>query len=233
MVLGLLLVGWVVMGGEPPGGAAEGPAAAPNQAAQDSVPADKLAPPPVKLLALGDWSEAMADNRGYTLRGRLVLCQHPRGDGHTETVVYVELAEAGDSIGEPMQLYCDLGKHDFRPEYRGGLKCKLRDQDGQPVATTPGPFGGAVPQSLWVTLPTDASIRLRASPFGIYRPGALVIVSDLASWWVIPGDDTHEYTLSGTFTIDPTDDVTPPADGVVWRGTLELPGVKVANKFAE
>jgi hypothetical protein len=188
-----------------------------------------LSPPPVTMLAVGEWSEAVADNRGYALRGRLVLCRHPRADGHAETVVYVELAEAGDAIGEAMHLYCDLGKHDFRPEYRGGLKCELRDPDGRLAPTSPGPFGGAVPLSLWVTLPTDASIRLRASPFGVYRPGALTIVSDLVSWWVIPADDTNEYTLSGAFTIDPSRDVTPPNEGHVWRGTLDLPGVKVTS----
>src|SRR5690349_13253196 len=76
-----------------------------------------------RVLFEGDWSKPVADSRGYALRGRLVICQQKRGD-RFETPVYVELQDACDFIGQTMRLYCDLGKHDFRPEYKGGLNCE-------------------------------------------------------------------------------------------------------------
>lgn len=183
-----------------------------------------------RVIAEGEWSKPVADNRGRALRGRLVLGEQRISAERREIVVYVELQDASKAIGNTMRLFCDMGRHDFRPEYKGGLRCELRDKDGKPVKSTPFPFGGGgVPKSEWVNLPPDATIRLRATPFGIHRPGAMAICPDLATLWVIGDDDANEYGLSGTFTIDP------PADGAageehVWRGTIELPAVKIVNK---
>ena len=74
--------------------------------------------------------------------------------------MYVELQDASESIGGPVQIFCDLGKTDFRPEYKGGLQCEMKDKEKRPLKTTPFPFSGAVPQSQWITLPTDGTIRL-------------------------------------------------------------------------
>src|SRR5262249_47660614 len=184
---------------------------------------------PPKLVAAGDWSKPVADARGYAVRGRLALYEKVVSDNRREVAVYVELQDAKESVGgESMRLFCDLGRTDFRPEYKGGLRCELRDKDKRPVESTPFPFSGAVPKSEWVTLPSDATIRLRASPFGIHRPKAVAIAPDLGSLWVIGDDDANEYFLSGTFTVDP--DRVAPGDGHVWRGTVVLPAVRIVNE---
>jgi hypothetical protein len=183
-----------------------------------------------KVLAAGEWSGPVADGRGYAVRGRLVLGEKLLGDDRREVVVYVELQDATESVGRSMRLFCDLGKTDFRPEYKGGLECELRDKDKRPVPPTPFPFSGAVPRSQWVTLPSDATIRLRASPFGIHRAKAWAIAPHLGKLWVVGDDDPNPYFLSGTFTVDPAEDRIPPGEDHVWRGAIVLPAVRIANR---
>jgi hypothetical protein len=179
---------------------------------------------PAAVLAVGEWSEPVTDSRGYTLQARLVVGEK-WVEGLRETPIYVELRDASDSIGESLQLYCEMGKSDFRPEYKGGLWCELRDRDDQPIENAPLLFGGAVPQSEWLTLPTDGLIRVRASPFGIRRAEGMALCPHLGQHWVVAGGE--EYFLSGTFTIDPAADLATPSEGHVWRGTLVLPAVKL------
>jgi hypothetical protein len=184
-----------------------------------------------KVIAEGEWSKPVADNRGRAVRGRLVLCEKRFSAERREVAVYVELQEASQAIGRTLKLFCDLGRYDFRSEYKGGLRCELRDKKGNPVKSSPFPFSGAVPASEWMSLPPDATIRLRASPFGIHRPGAMALAPDVATLWMIGDDDANEYRLSGTFTIDPAADRVAPAEAEqVWRGTIELPAVKIVNK---
>lgn len=183
-----------------------------------------------KDIAVGEWSKPVTDNRGAALRGRLVLAEKKRGDDRREVAVYIELQDASQAVGRSMQLFCDLGRHDFRPEYKGGLRCEMHDKDKRPVAGTGFPFSGAVPASQWMTLPSDGTIRLRASPFGIHRQKALAIAPQLDKLWVIGEDDPNEYFLSGAFTIDPANDRNPPSDEHVWRGTIVLPGVRIVNQ---
>jgi hypothetical protein len=186
---------------------------------------------PRKLVAAGEWSKPVADKRGYAVRGRLALYEWLVSDDRREVAVYVELQDSRETVGgESMQIFCDFGKTDFRPEYKGGLKCELRDKDSQPVKSTAFPFSGAVPKSEWVTLPSDATIRLRSSPFGIHRPKSMAIAPDLSSLWVIGDEDANEYFLSGTFTVDPDADRTPPSKEHVWRGTIVLPAVRIVNQ---
>lgn len=182
-----------------------------------------------EMIAAGGWSKPVADDRGYAVRGRLVLCERRVNDDRREVAVYVELQDASEFIGSSMRLFCDFGKTDFRPEYRGGLQCELRDKDGHPVPATGFPFGGAVPKSEWVTLPTDATIRLRSTPFGIHRPKALAVCPGLGRLWVIDDGDPKEYFLSGTFTVNPAADRMPPGEEHVWRGTLVLPAARIVN----
>jgi len=185
---------------------------------------------PAKVIAEGEWSKPVADNRGRAVRGRLALCEKVVNENRREVAVYVELQEASDAIGGSMRLFCDFGRTDFRPEYKKGLHCQLRDKDQKPVKSTPFPFSGAVPRSEWVTLPTDSTIRLRSSPFGIHQPKAMAISPDLGSLWVIRDGDANEYFLSGTFTVDPAADRVTAGDEHIWRGTIELPAVKIVNK---
>ena len=185
---------------------------------------------PSKVIAEGEWSKPVADTRGFALRGRLVLCEKRVSDDRREVAVYVELQDACDAVGSGMRLFCDLGKNDFRPEYKGGLQCELRDKDKRPVLSTGYPFSGAVPKSEWVTLPSDATIRLRASPFGIHRPKAMAISPQLNQLWVIVDDDSNEYFLSGTFAVDPDVGRKTIEDPHVWRGTIVLPAVRIVNQ---
>jgi hypothetical protein len=182
-----------------------------------------------KVITEGAWSKPVADNRGRALRGRLVLAERRVNVERREIVVYVELQDASEAIGNTMHLFADMGRHDFRPEYKGGLRCQLRDKDGTELKSTSFPFGGAVPQSEWVSLPADATIRLRATPFGIHRPGAMAIAPDVSKMWVINDGDPKEYFLAGTFTIDPAAEAVPKEFDFVWRGTLELAAVKIVN----
>ena len=184
---------------------------------------------PPKVLAAGDWSRPVADTRGRSVRGRLVLCETPRGDDRRHVALYVELQDASDAIGPTMRLFCDMGKHDFRGDYKGGLDCELRDKNGQPVKTTPFPFGGGVPKSEWVSLPSDATIRLRATPFGISRVKAKAICPHLGKLWVIADDDPNEYFLSGTFTIEPPDGPVAANNEHIWMGTIELPALRLGK----
>jgi hypothetical protein len=183
-----------------------------------------------KVIAAGEWSKAVDDNRGYSLRGRLVLCENFAGTDHREVAVYVELQDASEARGHGMQLYCEMGKTDFRPEYKGGLQCEMRDKDKKLVGSTGYPFGGGVPKPEWVRLPCDATIRLRASPFGLRRDNAMAISPELGKLWVIKDDDPNEYFLSSTFTIAPAEDGIEKDGGHIWRGVINLPAVRIKNK---
>lgn len=199
------------------------------------APAAEDAP---KVLAAGEWSQPVAAKDGYAIRGRLVLVEKPRVDEAREVVVYVELQDACDFVGPGMLIFCEMSKHDFRPEYHGGLNCELKDKDGQPVNSESFPFGGGVPRSEWIALPVDGTIRVRATPFGIRREGGIAICPHLGAMWVIRNGDPNEYTLSGRFTSEPTADQTALQEEQVgalgnrrvWRGTLELPALKVTSK---
>src|SRR6187401_1961657 len=161
------------------------------------------------VIAAGDWSKPVADNRGFAVRGRLVIAEKEKNRDQRSVAVYVELQDASEHVGSTMQIYCDLGRKDFRPEYKGGLHCEMRNKDGKLIPAMGYPFGGAVPGSLWMTLPSDGTIRLRASPFGVRRERAIAITSDLSSLWIIGEDDPSEHFLSGTFTVDPAPDQKP------------------------
>jgi hypothetical protein len=190
--------------------------------------ASQAAEPP-RTIAVGEWSKPVADSHQYALRGRLVLCETVRDDRRL-VAVYVELQGANESLGRKSQLFCDFGKTDFRPEYKGGLECELRDKDKRLVESAPFAFSGAVPKSEWVSLPSDATIRLRTSPFGISRAKARAICPHLGKLWVIGDDDLNEYFLSGTFVIDPGGNRIPPGKDSVWHGTIVLPAVKIVNQ---
>jgi hypothetical protein len=182
------------------------------------------------VVAAGEWSKPVVDSRARALRGRLVICRRTLSPERREFAVYVELQDATESVGGTMRLYCDFGRTDFRPEYKGGLHCDLRDKDQKPVKSAPFPFSGAVPGSQWVTLPSDATIRLRSSPWGIHRPDAMAISPDLGALWIIADNDPNDYFLSGTFVIDPPADRVEATNDHVWRGTITLPAVRIVNR---
>lgn len=190
------------------------------------------------IVAAGPWSKAVADDQGYAVRGRLVVREMFHGYSvrykstreNREAAVYVELENASAHVGNSMRLFCAMGKSDFRPEHKGGLQCELRDKDDRLIEPESYPFGGATPRSEWVTLPTDAAIRLRASPFGVYRPTAMAITPYVNKLWVIADDDANEYFLAGTFTVAPADEQSLTGEEHVWRGTIELPPVRIVGR---
>ncbi len=194
---------------------------------------------PPRVVATADWSKPVTDTRGRAVRGRLVLCAQQFDATRQEFSLCIELADVSEAVHqEPALLFCELGKHDFRPEYKPGLHCELRDARGKPVETQPSAFSGAVPRSTWVSLPHQSTIRLRQSPYGIHRPGAKAICPMLGQSWVIADDDPEPYFLSGTFTIDPTEDqvkaaeLKPGQEWEIWRGTLQLPPLEILSPQA-
>jgi hypothetical protein len=188
-----------------------------------------------RVIAAGEWSEPVtADSSGCALRGRLVICEQGISDERREVAVYLELQDARDSVGGGTRLFCDFGKTDFRPENRSGLVCELRDEEGEPVKPEVFAFSGGVPRSTWITLPSDATIRLRSSPFGIHRPGALAICPHWSALWIIRDGDTRKYTLSGVFTAIPGREPDEPlGEDRIWQGTIKLPPVTLTGRMGD
>jgi hypothetical protein len=198
-----------------------------------TIAAPVLAADGPRVIAAGEWSKPVADKDGYALRGRLVLCEKIVSEDRREVAVYIELQDACDFRGRGMQLWCEVNKTDYRPEYKKGLNCEMQDAKGNKIESKGFSFGGGVPSNEWVKLPTDATIRLRTTPFGIHQPGALAICPNLGSMWTIADDDKTEYRLSGSFTIDPADDNKPPDTELhVWRGTIAFPPVQIFGRSA-
>jgi hypothetical protein len=167
------------------------------------------------FVAVGEWSPQVAG-----LRGRLVIAQkYPHGDvNYIETRVYVEFENSteGDGPTETIDLYFDPA----------GLTCELVDAVGQAVPPGPGFLDRGRPGGYWVTLPFDATMRLRVNPSGqgdTRNVGLLIPLWNAT--WLVPARGAGEYFLSGTFVVNPPVAL---ARGNVWRGTLVFPKMKVA-----
>jgi len=175
------------------------------------------------VVALGDWSETVANQYGTSVRGRLLMCEYP---DHRSTVarsdlgVFVELQEYSSSTGGQVHLYCDFTKD---------LKCNITDAIGRPPEPVGGGWTGGAPGPQWVTLPAFSSIRLRASAFagGRLRDGSLGLWFAGAGNWTIKPSDTNHYFLSGTFTSVPGNNTNNFPHTEIWSGTLNLPKMKV------
>ncbi|MCI0361493.1 MAG: hypothetical protein L0211_23670 [Planctomycetaceae bacterium] len=183
-----------------------------------------------KVIAAGEWSKPVADKLGKTLRGRLVLCEKVIDADRRDVIVCIELQEASDSYHPEFQVYCELDRHDFRPEYKGGLQCKMLDKDKHEIPSEPFAFSGGVPGSVWMSFPKDTTIRLRTTPYGIRRDGGMAICPYLSGMWTVTDDDPNHYFLTGTFTVNPAAELKPPGDGHVWRGTIELPPMQIVSR---
>jgi len=185
---------------------------------------------PPKVIAEGEWSKPVSDPLAYALRGRLVICEKSLGGDVLEFPVYVELQDVSEAIGPGMQIYCAMGDADDRPGSKSGLNCEMRDKDKKIVKHTDYPFGGQTPRSEWVKLPSEATIRLRATPFQVGRAKVMGITPDLGHLWLIPEGDPNDYFLSGTFTVAPADKDLEKDGSHIWRGELVLPPVRLKNK---
>ncbi len=191
---------------------------------------------PAKIIATGEWSQAVKDHEDYALRARILLGERPvvlGGRERHEIITYIELQDASEAVGRSMQLFCDFGKTDFRPENKSGLDFELLDKDKHPIGSGPYAFSGGVPASQCLTLPSDGTIRLRTSPFGVSDATGLAIAPSLGKLWVLqPGDGT-EYALAATFTVDPSKAVAPAnasPNEHVWHGTIVLPPVRISGR---
>ncbi len=187
------------------------------------------------ILAAGNWSKPASDLLGYALRGRLLLCESPKDKG---TAVYLELQECSEMWGGCLDVYCNLepsvalGGH---PDAQGRKRVEkaaaiweLRDASGKLVPQSPGGFGGGAPGASWVSMPSDSTVRLRASVYGGGRleDGSLSIFF-LSNHWVIPPRSTNDYYLSCIFTVDPPKNQVALPEHHVWQGTLVLPKMKI------
>jgi len=177
-----------------------------------SLLAAPLAP---RVVGAGPWSEPALDSRGQGVQARAIVTQgRLLGNSRIrETCVYIELRNASEAIGDPLQIYVD-------PQ----IQWELKDAKGQPVKQTPAFGSGGTPGPGWFTLPYDATLRLRVNPYGYGRGGGLLL-SFITSNWMIPGDAREDYFLSGTLKLDPGDssDRRP-----AWRGAVKLPPVRIS-----
>jgi hypothetical protein len=188
------------------------------------------------FIAVSDWSQIVGE-RG-ALRARLLLA-HLYQIPYSETILYIELQNA-ENGRVPLQIFYDP---------RNGLHCKLVDAHGNPPPRMGGGGSGNDPGACWISLPEDATIRLRANTYQVAQilgsppidkgdflslrlPPSSSSPKELREW-TIPAGDTNDYYLSATLTITaPTNPVVHiPEEGLkVFQGTLELPKLKISLK---
>ena len=170
------------------------------------------------LLAAGDWSAAVSDNDGSTLRGRLLVYDELTAPYHAR--IYIELQHVFKGPGwwdSPLEIYFDYNCLNFA----------MRDKLDQPVPMEPVTIRGPSPSPVLVTLPCDSTMRLRADWYNLGPPskrdGLEILVC--VGCWLIKPNSTNDYFLSASFT--PPKDHPSPLKYHVWQGTLKLPKVKI------
>ena len=176
--------------------------------------------PDPAVIGVGEWSEPVSDGDGYTLRGRLVVCDdRPAGaSGHAR--VYLELEHMfKGAFPSALEVY-----HDVQGT---ALNLELRDGHDQPVPRTPMAIRAPMLPPCWITLPVDATMRLRGDLYHLSvtpKPDGLLILLGNGTW-IIPANAAGEFSLSGTFT--PSADHPSALKYHIWHGTLKLPKVKI------
>jgi hypothetical protein len=178
------------------------------------------------LIATGDWSAVVRDGQiGPFLRGRLLVYDDQGISTHNHARIYLELQHvcATNIWYPPIEIYC----------FGTNLDLELEDGRGQPIPGFGSVVWGFVSAPCWVTLPIDATVRVRADngPLGpSTKPNGLDIPNGFEDW-IIPPNATNDYYLSATFT--PSKDHPSPLNYHVWQGTLKLPAVKIPAKGPE
>jgi hypothetical protein len=198
-------------------------------------------------LVAGDWSSPVADE-GKTVRGRLWV-----GEGQYRTFsraspssavkcwfhapVYLELEHVYTfGWSKPIEIYFDIFS---------GLRFEVHDGSGKSIRPQHSSFTAELPEPYWVTLPCDATVRLRADVYNVGNPVVrfglnstnttdLGNITDPGIWvgdgvWLIPPTSTNDYFLSCTFSPSATYHPSP-LGYHVWQGTLKLPMVKIPVK---
>jgi dienelactone hydrolase len=158
----------------------------------------------------GDWSEPVAG-----LRGRLLFGEGERLNGTRMGIVYLELQNVSD-VGNPMEIYFNIDN---------ALPCDLFDGAGKPVVQAGSPASIKTPDSYWIALPHDSSLRFRVSVtgYGVPRDGGLQI-GMMGGDWRIPAGSPGDYFLAARFIVSPPKDPNRPRP---WKGFLKLPRVKI------
>ena len=178
------------------------------------------------ILAMGEWSQPVADYSGSKIRGRLLICQSikHRGSSGIDIAVYLELQEHSDSYGRPVEVFCD---------FRKGLHCELSDSSGNVAKSEFSlKFNGPAPGPFTCILQSDSSVRLRVSPIvGCREPnGDWDLLGPPFQSWYLDRNNTNAFYLSGTFKVNPTNSIVHGSSPDVWEGTLILPKMKVLIK---
>jgi hypothetical protein len=190
-----------------------------------------------KLIAVGEWSEPVADAEGYVLRGRLMLFDTPHftnqfpGGAPKEywgnAPLFLELENLSPRMNNSLAVYFALGD---------ALACEMRDSRGKPVAMQKTNFSGpSWHRQYWVVVPFNGAVRLRADPqlggFTAKPKGVRILFGMHAADPIPVGDflisagDTNAFYLSGNFS-PPTDHPAPPGSHA-WQGKLLLPAMKI------
>ncbi len=174
------------------------------------------------VLALGDWSEPVANEHHFQLRGRLAICEYPahRGFSGSDIALYVELQEYCDSVGLVGEVHWDAQS----------VHCELTDSAGKVVPGSPDGYGGFIAGPAWIKLPAFSSMRLRVGPAagGKMDEAGFMIRGKSGETWALKPDDAKTYYLSGEFTAKPSPDYKPEDCRGVWTGTLKLPKLKLS-----
>lgn len=197
------------------------------------------------VIAVGDWSAAVSDGKelrftntsgkevrysGPALRGRLLIYDDRDQSANNHARVYLELQHIYTTgWDQPVDIYYD-------PDWTNvDLHLDMRDEHDQPIPKKPVFIWGAAIEPCWVTLPCDATIRLRADLMvgPAEKPDGLEILVNRGCW-IIPRHATNDFYLSGTFS--PPSDLTGPHEQLLsplnyraWHGTLNLPKVKIPS----
>jgi hypothetical protein len=175
------------------------------------------------LIAAGDWSALVRDDQSEPfLRGRLLVYDAVQGkSGADHARIYLELQDVStNGWYGPIEIYCFGTNLDF----------EMQDGRGQPIPSMALLRWELEPAPYWVTLPCDATVRIRADDAtgGLDpKPNGLEI-NTANKCWVIPPNATNDFFLSASFT--PLKDHPSPLNYHIWQGTLKLPPVKILAK---
>ena len=161
----------------------------------------------------GAWSDVVKG-----VQGQLIISEDQPFNGTKIVAVYLELRNVSN-VGDAIEIYFDP-IHTFQ--------CQLLDPNDRAVATAGLPASIMIPHPFWLILPYDSSLRFRisVSGYGVPQNERALIPLECGDW-VIKSGDVSDYKLEVTFVVNPPKvDI----DRRVWKGTLKLPGVKVALK---
>jgi hypothetical protein len=174
-------------------------------------------------IATGEWSAPVNG-----LRGRLLYLKDEPYEGTRIALIYVELENVGHNSVALVLWHL-------------ASRFRVPDGAGQNVENkTPfvEDYIGTDLSSMSLYLPYDSTLRLPISVaygFGFKHNGGLALQFPGSEFWYFPPDTQGERFLKGTFSVPelkPTDLEHRRVDmgylpDQVWRGTLELPKVKI------